>query len=151
MRRALFLLLVLLIAGCNPQKLAMKRWQRDLQRWPEMGQADTIRDTIRVFVDREVYDTAIVVYVHDTIRLDSGRVHIKVVRMGTGGPCDTVRVPLYIQAACDSAVKLVPYEKVVQKLVPCPEGWRGVASWWRVVALVLAAVLLVMIVVQVRR
>lgn len=115
-----------LFSSCSPER----RIQRFLRNNPEFAAKDTIRDTVIVNVNADRIDSAIVMYVHDTIRIDTGRLHIQLIRTATGTPCDTVLVPIEVNGVCDTLRIPVPFEKVVEKIEPCPEG-RRVAAWYR--------------------
>lgn len=155
MRSAIALLLTLLVLGCSGTKETrraareQRRCERYLDRHPTCFQTDTIRDTVRVMIPGEGFDSLLFVEIHDTIRMDSGRVRVVVVRGATGGPCDTLRIPFYVKADCDSAVKEVPVTTVCPPRPKCPEP--GVPDWWRTVALVLAGVVVLLGLLLARR
>lgn len=141
MRPVTYLLAVMTVAlvACSPQqKLA-----RLLTLHPELAVNDTIRDTIRITVPGETVMRTVEMRSVDTVYLDSGRVHVQLIRVPTGSPCDTAVMMARLQARCDTVYIEHPYEKIVEKLVPCPPA--GVRSWWRVVAIVLGLVCLILI------
>ena len=144
MRSAIALLLALLALGCSGTKETRKaaregrRCERYVNKHPKCFLADTVHDTIRVVIPREGFDSLLYVEIHDTVRVDSGRVRVVLVRGATGTPCDTLRIPFYVKADCDSAVKEVPVTTICPPRPKCPEP--GVPDRWRTMALVLAGV-----------
>jgi hypothetical protein len=132
------LLLCLLLASCS----AERRLQRLLNKHPELSRTDTlhIHDTITLPADT-VWWTEVVL---DTLTVETERIKIRIVRVPTGSPCDTVALPLHIEgiAKADTIYRTVTVE--VPRIVPCPPGAK-VASWWRIVALVLAGVVALLI------
>lgn len=122
-RPLLIALMAVTVLACSPQK----KLQRLLKKHPELAVNDTIRDTVTVTrTDTIPGDTAwklLPVHVFDTVRIDTGRLHVRVVRL----PGDT----LFIAGACDTVFKTdtlrVPFQVVTEKLVPCPPNW---IPWW---------------------
>lgn len=155
MRAAVLAILCVLLVGCAGTKETrraareQRRCARYVAKHPTCFRADTVRDTVVVAIPREGFDSLLYVSVLDTVWVDSGRVRIQVVRIPTGGPCDTVQVPIYVKADCDSARAEVPVAIPCPPRPLCPAG--GVADWWRTVALVLAGVLAVCLWLLARR
>lgn len=155
MRAAVLALLCILLVGCagtrETRRAAreQRRCARYVAKHPTCFRADTVHDTVLVVIPREGFDSLLYVSVLDTIWLDSGRVQVQVVRIPTGGPCDTVEVPIYVKADCDSVRAEVPVATPCPPRPVCPPS--GVADWWRTVALVLAGVLVLALVVLGRR
>lgn len=140
MRWHLLLLLVTLLVSCSPEE----RLARLLARHPELTKRDTIRDTVWATVEYVHADTVFVPVPGDTVRIDNGRLHIKYVKM----PGDTV----WIDGECDADSVRVPFEVVVEKSVPCPEGYK-VRAWWKTAALILGGLflLLLLLLLAIRR
>lgn len=141
---AVLLLFTFALLACSPQK----RLQRLLEKHPELAVNDTLRDTIRVVIPGERIDSTVTLTVHDTLFLDTGRLHVRIIRIPTGSPCDTVAIAAQVIAACDTIREKVPYEVIVEKLVPCPPDEGKVASWWRIAALAFGALLLILLLVK---
>lgn len=155
MRSAIALLLALLVLGCSGTKETRKaareqrRCERYVKKHPTCFLVDTVHDTIRVVIPREGFDSLLYVEIHDTVRIDSGRVRVVLVRGATGTPCDTLKIPIFLKADCDSAVKEVPVATICPPRPKCPEP--GVPDWWRTVALVLAGVVVLLGLLLARR
>lgn len=129
--RWLFIIAILLVA-CSPQK----RLQRLLDKHPEFTRTDTITVTDTLIVKGDTAWRLLPFHVHDTIRIDTGRLHVRVVRL----PGDTVR----INASCDTDTVIREIRVPVDRIVPCPQGYKGkVAGWWRVSAVILFVLLLI--------
>lgn len=116
------------------------------RRHPECLRTDTVRDTVRVSVPTDTVSGVVMLYVSDTVYLDTGRLHVSVVRIPTGGPCDTVRIPVEVAAKCDSLVKLVPVDRIIYQPTPCPDGDR-VAAGWKWAAIGFGALLLILVLI----
>ncbi len=127
------LLIVVLFAvlglGCSPEK----RLQRLLALHPELNRTDTVtvHDTLYAKADT-VYRRQFLP-IHDTVRIDTGRLHIRLIR--------TAADTFIINGRCDTVFITHETKVEVPRVVPCPPGYGGVKSYWRVVALVLFAVL----------
>lgn len=112
---------------------------------PECLRTDTVRDTVRVHVPMDTVSGVVMLYVSDTVYMDTGRLQVKVVRIPTGGPCDTVKVPIFVAAKADSVDQEVPVDKIIYRPTPCPEGER-VAAGWKWAAIGFGALLLILVV-----
>ena len=128
--------ILLILTACSPQK----RLQRLLDKHPELSRIDTIRDTISVPVPPDTLWRSFLL--RDTVTIENERQVVRVVRVPTGSPCDTVPVDLDVQAVIKPDTIHHYIEIPVDRMVPCPPGQR-VAAWWRTAALVLALVLVV--------
>ena len=136
MRTAPILLLCLALVACSPQKKLAKL----LAKYPELARTDTItiRDTIHVPGDT-IRATEIL---RDTIRIENERQVIRVVRIPSGGPCDTVPVNLEVEGVVKPDTVFYSVEVPVERLVPCPPE-RSLWWVWAIIAgLVLAVVAL---------
>lgn len=71
----------------------------------------------------------------DTLKVDNGRLHVRTVVH-----TDTV----WQSAWCDADTIRVPYTVTVEKLIPCPPGYK-VKAWWRTVALVCGSLLVILL------
>jgi hypothetical protein len=135
---------VLVITSCvgtresRREARELRRCDRYVKKHPTCFQADTIHDTVLVIIPGDTIETAVVLTLGDTVYLDTGRLHLRIIRVPTGSPCDTSDLRASILAKCDSAVKYVPVATVCPPRPKCPEP--GVPDWWRTVALVLAGV-----------
>ena len=121
MRTATLLLLCLALVACSPQKKLAKL----LAKYPELSRTDTItiRDTIHVPGDT-IRATE---FLRDTIRIENERQVIRVVRIPTGGPCDTVPVSLEVEGIVKPDTVFYSVEVEVERLVPCPPER---SLWW---------------------
>ena len=115
------LLLCLALAACSPQKKLAKL----LAKYPELARTDTItiRDTITIPGDT-IRATEIL---RDTIRIENDRQVIRVVRIPTGGPCDTVPVNLEVEGIVKPDTVFYSVEVPMERLVPCPPER---SLWW---------------------
>lgn len=146
--RTFLILATLLLCSCS----ADKRLSRFLRNHPEFATRDTITVRDTVYLEGARFDSAIVVYVHDTIRIDTGRIHVRLVRVPTGSPCDTAAINAQLMGWVEPDTVFFEKQVFVDKLVPCPEGWKGrVASWWRVVAIVMSCLFVLTLVIVILR
>ena len=115
------LILCLALVACSPQKKLAKL----LAKYPELAHTDTItiRDTIHIPGDT-IRATEIL---RDTIRIENERQVIRVVRIPTGGPCDTVPVNLEVEGVVKPDTVFYSVEVPVERLVPCPPER---VPWW---------------------
>ena len=136
MKHLPIILAALLLCSCS----AEKRLQRLVAKHPELTRSDTItvRDTVILPADTVIMSRFLNTV--DTVRVEGPRQVITLYRQATGHPCDTVEVFIHAEGIVKTDTVTTEVEVVVEKLVPCPPGKR-VASWWRIVALVLALVL----------
>lgn len=126
-----------------------KKLNRLLRKCPglQLQYTDTIVDTM--YVEAEV------IYVHDTlwlpgdtIRVEGDRVAGRIVRVPTGGPCDTVEVPVYYELEC----KADTIVKTVEVKVPGVRGGKtGVAPWYRTGFFILLALAALAIALNARK
>jgi hypothetical protein len=122
--------LLLLLSACS----AEKRLQRLVERNPQLQRTDTITVTDTIYIPGDTLWRQVLLRSTDTIRVESERQSVRVVRIPTGSPCDTAAIFMDIMAEVkpDTIYHTVTVE--VDRIVPCPEG-STVAAWWRVVAL----------------
>jgi hypothetical protein len=136
-RRALWVVVpVVMLAGCSPQQ----RLQSLVKRHPELVQTDTVRTVATVIVPADTVFRPVLVRIGDTVRVENERQVVRIVRVPTGSPCDTAAIAADVTGIIKADTVFQRIEIPVERLVPCPEGEK-VASWWRVVAIVLALVL----------
>jgi hypothetical protein len=120
---SLFLVIVslFLVGCCNSQKTAEKRIARMVECNPSLK--DAFKDTVRV----EVADTFITERIEikrdtilelDTVTIKDGNLTAKIVRNRTGTPCDTVKIPFYLEATVEPDTII----QVKEIKVPCPGG-----------------------------
>jgi uncharacterized ion transporter superfamily protein YfcC len=134
----LAILLGACLSACSPQK----RLNRLLEKHPEL------RDTVTVVVRDTVIvpgDTArMVQHLHttDTVIVETERQAVRVVRIPTGSPCDTAAISVDILAAVKPDTVYLERKVEVTKFTTCK---NVVADWWRTVAYVLGALLLVIL------
>jgi hypothetical protein len=126
----------LLLASCS----AEQRVQRIIKNNPDLQRTDTIAVTVRVPIPADTVQQ--VVTLTDTVVVENERQVVRVVRIPTGSPCDTVPVPMDVTGVVKADTVYVTEEVYVDRIVPCPPG-RRVAAWWRTAALVLAAMWIV--------
>lgn len=104
------------LPSCSPEK----QFAKFLAKHPEFARRDTIHDTVTAIVEYVRYDTVWKVR-PDTLKVDRDRLHVRtLVRHDT----------VWQNAWCDADTIKVPYMVTVEKVVPCPEGYR-VSYWWR--------------------
>lgn len=123
------ILLSILFAACSPAK----RMQRLLENHPELSRVDTvaIHDTVVVPGDTTWHSAVL----RDTLRIETERQVVRIVRVPTGSPCDTVSIALDLLAVIKADTIYRTIEVPVDRIVPCPEG-STVASWWRSAAII---------------
>lgn len=121
--------LAILLTACSPKK----RMQRLLDKHPELSRVDTIsvHDTVIVPGDTTWHSSVL----HDTLRIETERQVVRIVRVPTGSPCDTVSIALDLLAVIKADTIYRTIEVPVDRIVPCPEG-STVASWWRTAAII---------------
>ncbi len=112
----LFLLVASLMIGCSPEK----KLNRLLMKYPELSRKDTIRDTVWATVEYVHTDTLFESELHDTVYIDTGRLHIKYVRLP--GKVS------YIDGKCDPDSIPVPYEVIVERVAP--KEYIDRIPWW---------------------
>jgi hypothetical protein len=122
------ILLAIFLAACSPSK----KLQRLLDKHPELSAVDTVtvHDTVIVPGDTTWHSAVL----RDTLRIESERQVVRVVRILTGSPCDTAAIALDLLAVIKPDTIYRTIEVPVDRIVPCPEG-STVAAWWRVAAL----------------
>jgi hypothetical protein len=140
MRRATLILLAAMVVGCSPAK----RLQRLIDKHPELADTTTVTLIDTVIVPGDTVLQTVVLHSTDTVTIASERQTIRVVRVPTGSPCDTAAFRAEILGAVKPDTVVVTNTVEVPRLVPCPPG-KMVSSWWRTVALVLGAVLVLVV------
>ncbi len=140
MTRLAIIAIALILAGCS----AEKRLQRLLDKHPELN--DTTRITLvdTVLIPGDTLFRPVILRTTDTVTVTNERQTVRLVRVPTGGPCDTAAIHAEILATIAPDTVVVVRTVEVPRVVPCPPG-KQVASWWRTVAIVLALVLLAFI------
>lgn len=103
------LIAILMLSSCGTTKemrranRASKKLNNLVERFPELMQRDTIRDTINVFIPEVKLDT--VVLKADTINLIKDRWRVRIITktdsVYVSGGCDTVTVQVPIQIPVD--------------------------------------------------
>jgi hypothetical protein len=121
----------------------LRRCDRYAKKHPTCFQADTIHDTVLVIIPGDTIETAVVLTLGDTVYLDTGRLHVRIIRVPTGSPCDTADLRASILAKCDSAVKYVPVATVCPPRPKCQEGL--VHQGWKWAAISMGVLLLLLI------
>lgn len=132
------LVVCLLLSACSIEKRCHKLEKRIVRdaKYCNVVTKDTITVHDTVKIDGVAFDT-IVDFQTDTIRIDTGRLHVRIVRLPgdkifVRGECDTVFVPIEIQ---------VPVEKVVVKEVNVI--WRtlirGLRRWFWILIVIAVA------------
>lgn len=145
---AALLTLAVLLAGCDPQKRMQRKAERLVARAvmldPSILRMQQYRDTVvvhdtLVVPGYRVEDT-LVLTEHDTVYLDSGRLHVRVVRL----PGEKV----YVRGECDPDTVYKVLEVEVKgdcppavEVAPCPPRW--VMPWW--VIMIMAALFIALI------
>jgi hypothetical protein len=140
MRRATLILLAAMVVGCSPAK----RLQRLLDKHPELADTTTVMLIDTVIVPGDTVLQTVVLHSTDTVTIASERQTIRVVRVPTGSLCDTAAFRAEILGAVKPDTVVVTNTVEVPRLVPCPPR-KMVSSWWRTVALVLGAVLVLVV------
>ena len=141
MRAALLYLLALsLTVGCATRKerrchRAAKKVERASELCPVAFGVDTIHLFDTVYVDGVFRVDTFVTKEVDTVRIDTGRLRVQVVRRW-----DT----LYVDAACDPDT-IVTYRTIEVPAIDVEKLNPGVSPNWRVVALVLGGLLLLIV------
>lgn len=128
----------LLLSSCS----AERRLQRLVERHPELQRTDTVTVDIRIPIPADTIRE--VVTLHDTVTVENERQVVRIVRVPTGSPCDTVPALLDVDAVVKPDTIWATREVYVDRIVPCPPGKR-VAAWWRTVALVLGGILALLV------
>lgn len=121
-RQLVALAFIVCLPSCSPEK----QFAKFLAKHPEFAKNDTIRIHDTIITKEVVFDTAVVLYMHDTIELQKDRWHTRIVRM----PGDT----FYVDGGCLPDTIVRDTTITVLKLIPCPEGYR-VAYWWKSAAI----------------
>lgn len=145
LNRLLFILLIsLFFFSCSPQKRLNRKVERTqkfarkhgLMVLDSVPYTDTIRDTIRVTTEVVKLDTIFSLNeIHDTITITKDNLTIRYYH-------DTVHDKIYIQGECDSIFIEVPYEKIIEIMVPCETMIveENIKWWyWIILILILAA------------
>lgn len=118
------IVIAILLTSCNTQKQLQKAINKNGQResvgyiiakYPEYFQErqfhDTIRDTIKVVVEKYVYDT--IIQLDSTSIIENENLKITITRLGNG--------KISVRTIVKEKVVQVPYEKVVTVSAPCPD------------------------------
>lgn len=122
MKAAGWIVAACVLAGCITSCSPEKQFAKFLAKHPEFARRDTVRIHDTIITKEVVFDTAIVLYMHDTIRLQKDRWHTEIIRL----PGDT----FYVNGGCLPDTVVRDTVITVEKVVPCPEGYR-VSYWWR--------------------
>ena len=141
MKYSIYILLVLFIASCTPQR----RFTRLIEKHPYLLTTDTliIHDTVRVEVPRVVHDTVINEHffteiTRDTLILQKERLTIKIFH-------DTIRNNVFIQGICDT----VTIEKIIERKIPIryyekTPLWKKILNWLIIAVIIYAVVRLLL-------
>lgn len=119
----------LFLFGC---KSPQKQLRRLLADHPELASRDTIHDTIAVPVAGIASVDTFITERIDTVYLDTGRLHVRVIRH-----LDT----LIVQGECAPDTIVHHRRIIVDKLVPCPPKKRPTMWAWMLLAFFLGAYL----------
>jgi predicted small secreted protein len=118
------ILIAILLSSCNTQKALQKAINKNGQResvayvvakYPEYfintEKTDTIRDTIKVVVEKITHDT--IIKLDSTFFFENKDLKLILVRLSNG--------KIKVRAEIKEKVILKPYEKVVKLYIPCPD------------------------------
>lgn len=147
MKRALLYLLVpCLLVACASRKerrchRAAKKLERAAELCPRAFGVDTIHLLDTVYVEGDARVDTFVTRQVDTVRIDTGRLRVQVVRR-----YDT----LFVDAACDPDT-IYRYSTIEVPAMDLDELDPGVPDWWRTVALVLLGVILLRLTIEALR
>lgn len=121
-----YLLIALFALACSPEK----RLNRFLERHPEFARRDTITVVDTAYFDRVEQHVVEVLIPGDTLRIDTGRLHVRVVKL----PGERV----YVQGVCDADTVVVTKDVIVDRVLPTKTVHR--LAWWQwlLLALVLS-------------
>jgi len=156
-RHSLLLLLVLLSA-CSPERRmqnkklraeekANRMIARAVQQAPWLMDRARVQDTVTLFVldtiPGQIVERTVTVVEHDTVFVDSGRVHVRLVsdadgRLRVHARCDTVFVHDTLSVTVD--VPCPPHVRF-SATPPCPDDTWSV-PWWLVAILVVLSIAL---------
>ena len=141
LRLSSFILLILLITSCTPQR----RFMRLIDKYPHLLTTDTItiHDTVRVEVPKIVHDTIINEHffteiTRDTLILQKERLTIKIFH-------DTIRNNVFIQGICDT----ITIEKIIERKIPIryyekTPLWKKILNWLIIAVIIYAVVRLLL-------
>ena len=128
----------LFLCGCSPEK----RLQRFLAKHQQFN--DTITVTVRdtVVIPGDTVFRAVAIRSTDTVTVTNERQTVRIVRVPTGSPCDTAVFRANVLATLRPDTVYMEKTVEVPRIVPCDPN--DVASWWRWAAIIMAALLLVL-------
>lgn len=129
MTKPALLALAVALTSCS----AEKRLNRLLRNNPEFARTDTITISDTVYWDRIEAHTVEMFLPGDTVRIDTGRLHVKVVRL----PGERV----YVQGICDADTITIEKTVTVDRILPTKTVHK--APWYLWIVIVALAVVAV--------
>ena len=120
------LVIALLFTGCDSSKRAQRLLRKAKVLDPSISQVDTLVKRI----EESRKDTAFLMQSRDTVYIDNSRLQVRVERIPTGHPCDSVPVNLDIDALAKEI------ERIQTKETFNPVEYRDRIPWWMVAVLI---------------
>lgn len=133
------LIAIIMLSSCSTTKeirqanRSSKKLDKLVERFPELMQRDTIRDTILFTVPETRFDT--VVLKADTIEVNKDRWRVRII---------TKTDSVYVSGGCDTVTVYVPIQIPVERIQPAVYK-RLPLTWWQKALMFFGCVLIVWI------
>ena len=137
LRLSSFIILILLITSCTPQR----RFMRLIDKYPHLLTTDTItiHDTVIVEIPSVIHDTVFTEHffteiTRDTLILQKERLTVKIFH-------DTIKKSVYVYGECDTVI----VEKIIERKIPVKYYektplWKKVLNWLIIAVIIYAIV-----------